>query len=190
MSTSKVLPAVVVDGLRRWARGAYAEEAAVELLVRAFGGRFASAGCQWVQPCERPGWFWLDGESMLHDTAALSGGEQRVLSIVGALVSGLAVSDLAGVLAGLDRPNLKLVLAEPLGLLGDATVQLPDSQMTGLVPGAVIRVEGVTTARLAGGDYGAIRATITGERLTPIGQWADWIAQARPTVKATDSRAA
>jgi hypothetical protein len=30
--------AVVIDGLRRWSRGAYAEEAAVELLVRAFGG--------------------------------------------------------------------------------------------------------------------------------------------------------
>ena len=83
-----------------------------------------------------------------------------------------------------------VVMADPVGMLGEAMVQLPDVQMTGLVPGAVIRVEGTITARLAGGDYGSVRATVTGERLTPIGQWADWIAQARTTVKAADSRAA
>jgi hypothetical protein len=83
-----------------------------------------------------------------------------------------------------------VVMADPVGMLGEAMVQLPDVQMTGLVPGAVIRVEGTITARLAGGDYGAVRATITGERLTPIGQWADWIAQARPAGKLADSRAA
>src|SRR5256885_11783527 len=33
-----------------------------------------------------------------------------------------------------------VVVAEPVGLLPDAQVQLPDIQMTGLVPGAVIRV--------------------------------------------------
>lgn len=84
-----------------------------------------------------------------------------------------------------------VVLAEPLGLLGDAQVQLPDVQMTGLVPGAVIRVEGVTTARLAGGDYAAIRATITGERVTPLGSWVEWVAAAQNrTGKPADSRAA
>lgn len=83
-----------------------------------------------------------------------------------------------------------VVVAEPLGLLGDATVQLPDLQMTGLVPGAVIRVEGTLTARLSGGDYAAIRATITGERVTPLGQWTEWIAQTRPAAKPADSRAA
>ena len=83
-----------------------------------------------------------------------------------------------------------VVMADPVGMLGEAMVQLPDVQMTGLVPGAVIRVEGTITARLAGGDYGSVRATVTGERLTPIGQWADWIAQARPAVKPADSRAA
>ena len=111
MPGSNVPSAMVVDGLRRWARGAYAEEAAVELLVRAFHGRYASVGYRWVRACDRPGWFWLDGEPLIHDTAALSGGEQRVLSIAGALVSGLAVSDLGGVMAGLDRGNLQLVLA-------------------------------------------------------------------------------
>src|SRR3954468_1233151 len=83
-----------------------------------------------------------------------------------------------------------VVVAEPLGMLGDATVQLPDLQMTGLVPGAVIRVEGTITARLSGGDYAAIRATITGERVVPLGHWTEWIAQPRPGTKPADSRAA
>jgi hypothetical protein len=68
-----------------------------------------------------------------------------------------------------------VVLAEPIGLLPDATVQLPDSQMTGLMPGAVVRVEGGLLVRLAGGDFAAIRATVTGERVEPLGRWADWI---------------
>ena len=35
-----------------------------------------------------------------------------------------------------------VVMAEPLGMLGDATVLLPDIQAAGLVPGAIIRIEG------------------------------------------------
>lgn len=71
-----------------------------------------------------------------------------------------------------------VVMAEPIGLLPDATVQLPDVQMTGLVPGAVVRLDGQLTVRLAGGDYAAIRATVTGERIEPLGRWADWISTA------------
>jgi hypothetical protein len=29
---------------------------------------------------------------------------------------------------------------------------------------------------LAGGDFSAIRATVTGERVTPLGHWVEWIA--------------
>ena len=82
-----------------------------------------------------------------------------------------------------------VVLCEPLGMLPDAPVQLPDIQ-AGLVPGAVVRIEGSTTARLTGGDYAAIRATMTGERVTPLGQWAEWIATAGPSGKPSESRAA
>ena len=96
--------AAVIDGLRRWARGAYAEEAAVELLARAFGGRFASTRYRWVRECDRPGWFWLDGERLINDTGALSGGERRVLAVAGSLVSGASLTDLGSLLAGLDRP--------------------------------------------------------------------------------------
>ncbi len=111
MRTDAVSSAPVVDGLRRWSRGAYAEEAAVELLVRAFGGRFTSTGYRWVRSCDRPGWFWLDGEALIHDTGALSGGERRVLAVAGALVSGAPLPDLSDILAGINRPNLHLVLA-------------------------------------------------------------------------------
>lgn len=83
-----------------------------------------------------------------------------------------------------------VLLAEPLGLLPDAQLQLPDLQMTGLRPGAVVQVEGQLTVRLAGGDYASIRTTVTGERLAPLGQWAEWIGQHRPTSKPADSRAA
>ncbi|MCB0912482.1 MAG: hypothetical protein KDB60_12785 [Propionibacteriaceae bacterium] len=48
-------PDVVADGLRAWARGIYPLEAAVELLIRSCGGRFASSGMPWVQPGEEPG---------------------------------------------------------------------------------------------------------------------------------------
>jgi hypothetical protein len=77
----------------------------------------------------------------------------------------------------------------PVSGVGDATVLLPDMQAAGLTPGAIIRVEGNTVARLAGGDFAAIRATVTGERVTPVGRWQDWIAQGRPA-KSGEGRAA
>lgn len=83
-----------------------------------------------------------------------------------------------------------VVVAEPLGLLGDATVQLPDVQAAGLVPGAVVRIEGQTTARLSGGDYAAIRTTVTGERVTPLGHWVEWVASAGRPGKPADARQA
>ena len=67
-----------------------------------------------------------------------------------------------------------VVIAEPLGLLSDAQVSLPDVQMTGLEPGAAIRLEGRLSVRLSGRDYGAIGAAVTGERLTPIGNYVEW----------------
>lgn len=98
-------------GLRAWARGDYAEESAVELLARAFGGRFASSEWPWVRPCDQDGWYWLDADAIWVGTGMLSGGERRLLSVVGALVGGQPIADLGGTLAGLDRHNLGLVLA-------------------------------------------------------------------------------
>ena len=83
-----------------------------------------------------------------------------------------------------------VVLAAPIGLLGDANLQLPDIQAAGLVPGAVVRVEGNLSVRLSGGDYAAIRSTVTGERVTPLGHWGDWVVNAGRPGKPADSRQA
>ncbi len=98
-------------GLRSWAKGLYPLEAAVELLVRAADGRFASAGYPWVQPGDEPGWWWLDPTAITDDNLiALSGGEQRLLRIVASLADGPPV-DLGANLPGLDRDAMSLVLA-------------------------------------------------------------------------------
>jgi hypothetical protein len=98
-------------GLRSWAKGLYPLEAAVELLVRAADGRFASPGYRWIQPCDQPGWWWLDHQAITDDTlCALSGGEQRILRIVASLAGGQPVNLYAD-LPGLDRHLMSLVLA-------------------------------------------------------------------------------
>lgn len=98
-------------GLRAWAKGLYPLEAAVELLVRTADGRFASPGYPWIQPCDQPGWWWLDHEAITEDNlAALSGGEQRILRIVASLAGGSPVN-LSACLPGLDRDLMELVLA-------------------------------------------------------------------------------
>lgn len=98
-------------GLRAWAQGLYPLEAAVELVVRCFAGRFATPGNPWIQPCERPGWWWLDTAQITDATlAGLSGGEQRVLRIAASLAAGAPVN-LGDTLPGLDRDVMDLVLA-------------------------------------------------------------------------------
>lgn len=98
-------------GLRAWAKGLYPLEAAVELLVRVSDGRFANPGYPWIQPCDQPGWWWLDHEAITEDSlCALSGGEQRVLRIVASLAGGTP-ANLYADLPGLDRELMALVLA-------------------------------------------------------------------------------
>lgn len=98
-------------GLRSWAKGLCPLEAAVELLVRAFDGRFARPGDPWIQPCDQPGWWWLDVTELVDDQIAyLSGGEQRMLRIVASLADGEPVS-LAENVPGLDRDLTELVFA-------------------------------------------------------------------------------
>jgi hypothetical protein len=99
-----------VAGLRAWARGLYASEAAVELLVRSHGGRFAEAGNPWIGT-DDSGWSWLEPDQLTGTaTAGLSGGERRLLAIVGSLAGGLPV-DLSDTLSGLDRDAIALVCA-------------------------------------------------------------------------------
>lgn len=107
------LPAAAVHAsLHGWARGAYGDEAAVELLIRSFGGRFAPPGWPWVAPRERPGEYWLDAEAIHQATGQLSGGEQRVLAVIAALTgSQLLERNLPDVMSGVDRVNQTLILA-------------------------------------------------------------------------------
>ena len=98
-------------GLRAWAKGLYPLEAAVELLVRASDGRFATPGYLWIQPCDQPGWWWVDHQAITEDTlGALSGGEQRILRIVASLAGGTPVN-LYTDLPGLDRELMAWGLA-------------------------------------------------------------------------------
>lgn len=96
------------EKLRSWAKGMYALEAATELLIRAFGGRFASPGYAWVSVEDgRP---WVDFEAIAENVGGLSGGERRMMLLIASLGGGEPV-DLADVLPALDRINLELVLA-------------------------------------------------------------------------------
>jgi hypothetical protein len=104
--------AAVHASLRGWARGAYGDEAAVELLIRSFGGRFAVPSWPWIAPSERPGEYWLDADAISHATGQLSGGEQRVLAVVAALAGSQPLErSLVDVISGVDRDNQTLILA-------------------------------------------------------------------------------
>jgi hypothetical protein len=106
-------PTVAVHAsLRAWARGSYGDEAAVELLIRSFNGRFALTGWPWVAPRQRPGEYWLDAEAINPAVGQLSGGEQRLLAVVAALAGSQPLErNLADVISGVDRGNQTLILA-------------------------------------------------------------------------------
>lgn len=103
------------DDLHAWARGSYTTEAATELLLRAFGGRFAASGNPWVHTktttpegnTEGP---WIDFASIPEEAGALSGGERRFLLLAASLAEDVPVV-LGDLVSGLDRDNLDLVLA-------------------------------------------------------------------------------
>lgn len=108
----------VAQDLREWAKGSYAAEAAVEMLARAFHGRFADAGWPWiVAPREerqgdmRSDGHWLDADQLTNEdsTGPLSGGERVYLQFVAGMLgqTDLDLSDMAR----LDRELQALVLA-------------------------------------------------------------------------------
>ena len=105
MSTTEVSTAT---GLRAWAKGIYPLEAGVELLIRAYGGRFAREGQPWINAGE-DGFYWVDAEKVSDDY--LSGGERRLLSIATSLLDSRHPVDLNNSVAGLDRETMALVLA-------------------------------------------------------------------------------
>lgn len=78
----------VISGLRRWASGSLAHEAAVELLVSWAGGRFIRSGRAWIRPCDRPGWYWLDGDALRAYAPRLAESDRRVLFLAAELLAG------------------------------------------------------------------------------------------------------
>ena len=96
--------------LRNWARGCHSTEAAVELLIRARGGRFVDPS----QPCLRTddrGITWLDAEVIRQYSHAVSSGERHTLALVEALAVGGPLEDVGGLMASVDPYHLGLVLA-------------------------------------------------------------------------------
>jgi hypothetical protein len=71
---------MTIEALQAWAAGSYADTAAVELLARAFGGRFAWPGRPWIGT-DTAGRAWLDGEVLraARDCRAASGEFSRWL---------------------------------------------------------------------------------------------------------------
>ena len=102
-------PEEIAARLHDWARGSLPMTAGVELMLRAFGGRFACGSWPWIV-AEPDGRVWVDARSLREDTGAMSGGERRILAVVAALIDETPV-DVVDVITGVDRANLHLVLA-------------------------------------------------------------------------------
>ncbi|MDR7161793.1 hypothetical protein [Arthrobacter sp. BE255] len=103
------------DDLRAWAKGVYTIEAATELLIRGFGGKFAAPGNPWVYTSNEPQGpgqvnAWIDFAAVPDEVGVLSGGERRFLLLAASVAEGVPVI-LRDVVPGLDRENLDLVLA-------------------------------------------------------------------------------
>lgn len=130
-------PAEVLAGLRAWAAGFRADEAAVELLAAVARGlpvllAPATAGVEpWLLPCPRPGWWFLEGAVLAEQLEGLPGRLRPVLAVVAGLATDGALVDLGVTLAGVPAewrgpvfaalghaagcPGLQLVAADPEG---------------------------------------------------------------------------
>lgn len=118
------------DDLRSWAKGSLPLEAATELLLRGFNGRFAEPGQPWVKTeDDRP---WVDFGSIPDEIAGLSSGEQRFLMIAASLGGdGIRIS-LSDEMS-LDRDLMGLVLAAMAHAAGShqdsVAVERPDGSL-------------------------------------------------------------
>lgn len=96
------------EGLRAWAKGSLPLEAATELLLRAFSGRFAEPDWPWLKT--EGGQAWIDFAAIPDEIGGLSSGEKRFLRIAASLGSEDVRISLNDELS-LDRTLLELVLA-------------------------------------------------------------------------------
>lgn len=97
-----------IEELRAWAEGNYALEAATELLIRGYRGRYAQSGNTWIK--NRNGRTWIDFNDMASSMASSLGGEKRFLLLVASIGTDAPVV-LGDLVSGLNRELLDLVLA-------------------------------------------------------------------------------
>lgn len=70
-----------------------------------------------------------------------------------------------------------LLSTEAMGIIPDATVLVPDAQTEQLAEGAVVMLAGKMSARIVGGDFGAVRSTVSGiEGVQQVGEIASILA--------------
>lgn len=98
------------DDLRAWAKGMYTYEAATELLLRAFNGRYADPRQPWIHTDEHSGKPWIDFESIPEHLGGSSTGERNILLLAASIAADVPIA-LGDTVTGLDRDNLQLVLA-------------------------------------------------------------------------------
>ncbi|ACL42087.1 conserved hypothetical protein (plasmid) [Pseudarthrobacter chlorophenolicus A6] len=115
------------DELRAWAKGSLPLEAATELLLRGFSGRFVEPGWPWMKNDDgRP---WIDFASIPEEIGGLSSGEQRFLMIAASLGGEDVRISLSDEMS-MDRTLLELVLAAMAHAAGShqdsAMVERPD----------------------------------------------------------------
>jgi hypothetical protein len=80
-TTSAANGGAIAADLRTWAQGCHYTEPAVELLIRAGGGRFVEPGQPWLRTDDR-GITWLDAEVIARYWDAVSSGERHILALV------------------------------------------------------------------------------------------------------------
>ena len=81
------MSAQALSGLRRWAAGSATDMAAVELLALVGQGRLLRVSSPWVQPCVRPGWYWLDATLLAQVPPRLRGRDRQLVVLAIALLS-------------------------------------------------------------------------------------------------------
>ena len=80
------MSAQVLSGMRQWAAGSATDMAAVELLALVAQGRLLRGSAPWVQPCARPGWFWLDPGPLAQLPARLRDRDRQLVALAVALL--------------------------------------------------------------------------------------------------------
>lgn len=91
------------------ARGMFTTEAATEMLIGAFRGRFAAVGNPWVQPGDDDG-AWIDFDSIPSQVGGLSSGKLALL-LIASSIGGSTQVNLGDGVCSLDRRHLGLMMA-------------------------------------------------------------------------------